>query len=114
LTVATLAPRPNYTFNPANFPDSPRAQEIGRKLILPPGPNNPVGVYWVSLSQPGYGIHGTPKPATIGNMESRGCFRLCNWDAYTLGRAVRVGTPVRIDPSPAVPAENHGEVNREL
>lgn len=99
LSVVTVAPNPNYTFDPDNFPESPRAQAIGRRLILPPGPNNPVGVFWISLSQPGYGVHGTPRPATIGNMESHGCFRLCNWDARTLGAAIKVGLPVRIDVS---------------
>jgi len=99
LSIVAIAPRPNYTFNPANFPDSPRAQAIGRKLIINPGPNNPVGVFWISLSLPGYGIHGTPKPATIGNMESRGCFRLCNWDAHTLGYSVKPGIPVLIKTS---------------
>lgn len=100
LTVANVAPRPNYTFDPANFPESARAREIGHKLILPPGPRNPVGVYWISLSQPGFGIHGTPRPETIGNMESHGCFRLCNWDARTLGRAVTLGLPVFLDTPP--------------
>ena len=97
LKVVNVAPHPNYTFDPINFPESARAREIGRKLILPPGPRNPVGVYWVSLSQPGYGIHGTPHPETIGNMESHGCFRLCNWDAHTLGQGVMLGLPVLLD-----------------
>ena len=100
LKVSNVAPHPNYTVDPANFPESARAQEIGRKLILPPGPRNPVGVYWVSLSQPGYGIHGTPHPETIGNMESHGCFRLCNWDARTLGQVAFLGLPVRLDSPP--------------
>ncbi len=98
LAITVLAPRPNYTFDPENYKDNPRAQEIGRRLILPPGPRNPVGVFWMSLSRPGYGIHGTPKPETIGNMESLGCFRLCNWDAQTLGNAAYVGLPVRLFP----------------
>jgi lipoprotein-anchoring transpeptidase ErfK/SrfK len=97
-----VAPHPNYTFDPANFPESARAQEIGRKLILPPGPRNPVGVYWVSLSLPGYGIHGTPHPETIGNMESHGCFRLCNWDAQALGESLILGTPVYLDAPPRI------------
>lgn len=102
LQVVNVAPHPNYTFDPANFPESARAQAIGHKLILPPGPRNPVGVYWVSLSQPGYGIHGTPHPETIGNMESHGCFRLCNWDAHTLGQAMFLGTPVYLDSPPRI------------
>lgn len=96
LRVANVAPNPNYTFDPGNFPESARAQAIGHKLILPPGPNNPVGMFWISLNQPGYGVHGTPHPATIGNMESHGCFRLCNWDARSLGDVVTIGIPVRI------------------
>jgi lipoprotein-anchoring transpeptidase ErfK/SrfK len=102
LRVANVAPHPNYTFDPANFPESARAQQIGRKLILPPGPRNPVGVYWISLSQPGYGMHGTPHPETIGNMESHGCFRLCNWDAHTLGQGMFLGLPVRLDIPPVI------------
>ncbi len=102
LKVVNVAPHPNYTFDPANFPESARAQEIGRKLILPPGPRNPVGVYWISLSQPGYGMHGTPHPETIGNMESHGCFRLCNWDAHTLGQSMFLGLPVRLDAPPRI------------
>jgi len=100
LKVSNVAPHPNYTFDPDNFPESARAQAIGHKLILPPGPRNPVGVYWVSLSQPGYGIHGTPHPETIGNMESHGCFRLCNWDARTLGQVAFLGLPVRLNAPP--------------
>lgn len=105
LRVASFAPNPNYTFDPANFPESARAQEIGRKLILPPGPRNPVGVYWLGLSTPGFGVHGTPRPETIGRRESHGCFRLTNWDITTLSAMVRAGTPVRITglQSPASP-----------
>ena len=102
LKVSNVAPHPNYTFDPANFPESARAQQIGHKLILPPGPRNPVGICWVSLSQPGYGIHGTPHPESIGNMESHGCFRLCNWDAHTLGLAVTLGLPVVLDKPPRI------------
>jgi lipoprotein-anchoring transpeptidase ErfK/SrfK len=94
--VVAFAPDPVYVFDPANFPESARAQEIGRKLILPPGPNNPVGVYWLSLSRPGFGIHGTPQPETIGRPESHGCFRLTNWDIVALARLVAAGTPVRV------------------
>jgi len=98
LHVTTVAKDPNYTFNPAVFPESPEAQAIGRKLILPPGPNNPVGVAWIGLDRPGYGIHGTPLPEQVGRTESHGCFRLANWNADYLRQLVRVGTPVSIEP----------------
>ncbi len=96
LHVAVVAPNPNYTFDPEVFPESPEAQKIGRKLILPPGPNNPVGVAWIGLDRPGYGIHGTPSPEQVGRTESHGCFRLANWNAEYLLKLVAVGTPVRV------------------
>ena len=47
-----------------------------RKLTVAPGPNNPVGLVWVDLTAPSYGIHGTPAPEDIGKTESHGCIRL--------------------------------------
>ncbi len=96
LHVAVVAPNPNYTFDPDVFPESPEAQNLGRKLILPPGPNNPVGVAWIGLDRPGYGIHGTPSPEQVGRTESHGCFRLANWNAEYLLKLVTVGMPVRV------------------
>ncbi len=98
LHVAVVLPHPNYTFDPAVFPESEEAQEIGRKLILPPGPNNPVGVAWIGLDLQGYGIHGTPSPEQVGRTESHGCFRLANWDAELLLSLAWVGLPVYVDP----------------
>jgi lipoprotein-anchoring transpeptidase ErfK/SrfK len=98
LHISAIAPNPNYTFDPAVFPESEEAQQLGRKLILQPGPNNPVGTVWLSLDKPGYGIHGTPKPEEVGRTESHGCFRLANWNAEYLLKLVTVGTPVFVDP----------------
>jgi lipoprotein-anchoring transpeptidase ErfK/SrfK len=98
LHVAVIAPNPNYTFDPAVFPESPEAQAIGHKLILPPGPNNPVGVAWIGLDKPGYGMHGTPAPEQVGRTESHGCFRLANWDAEYLLKLAWVGLPVEVVP----------------
>jgi hypothetical protein len=96
LLTAAFAPDPVYVFSPANYPESARAQEIGRKLILPPGPNSPVGVFWIGLNAPGFGMHGTRRPETIGSRESHGCFRLTNWDVVALARMLRTGVPVRV------------------
>ena len=98
LHVAVIAPNPNYTFDPDVFPESAEARELKRKLILPPGPNNPVGVAWIGLDRPGYGIHGTPSPEQVGRTESHGCFRLANWNAEYLVRLVWVGMPVYVEP----------------
>ena len=98
LFVAKAAANPNYLFDPAVFTESPEAQQIGRKLMIPPGPNNPVGTAWIGLDKPGYGIHGTPKPEQIGRTESHGCFRLANWNANHLLQLVWAGMPVIIMP----------------
>src|SRR5262249_5326305 len=47
LHVAVIAPNPNYTFDPQIFPESQEARQLKTKLVLPPGPNNPVGVAWI-------------------------------------------------------------------
>ena len=98
LHVAAIAPNPNYTFDPDVFPESAEARQLNRKLILPPGPNNPVGTAWISLDKPGYGMHGTPNPEQVGRTESHGCFRLANWNAEYLVKLVWVGMPVYIEP----------------
>jgi lipoprotein-anchoring transpeptidase ErfK/SrfK len=98
LRVTVAIPDPNYTFDPVVFPESAEGKTLGRKLILPPGPNNPVGRVWIGLDRPGYGIHGTPDPEKVGRTESHGCFRLANWDALTLLKMVRVGMIVVVDP----------------
>lgn len=98
LHVAVIAPNPNYTFDPDVFPESEEGRRLNRKLILPPGPNNPVGVAWIGLDKPGYGIHGTPNPEQVGRTESHGCFRLANWNAEYLLKLVWIGMPVFVEP----------------
>ncbi|HEX5221881.1 MAG TPA: L,D-transpeptidase [Verrucomicrobiae bacterium] len=98
LHVTAIAPNPDYTFNPEVFPESEEARQMTSKLILPPGPNNPVGTAWISLDRPGYGMHGTPNPEQVGRTESHGCFRLANWNADHLLKLVSVGMPVFVEP----------------
>ena len=94
LKVVTKIPHPNYTYTPDFVPKGKKAS----KYVLMDGPNNPVGVAWIGLSLPTYGIHGTPYPETVGNAESHGCFRLANWNVARLYAMVRVGTRVIIEP----------------
>lgn len=91
-TVSSVAFEPNYTFKPEMWPE---VRNVDRVLTIPPGPRNPVGLCWIGLDRPGYGIHGTPKPELIGKTGSHGCFRLTNWDAVRLGKRVRIGMGVR-------------------
>jgi lipoprotein-anchoring transpeptidase ErfK/SrfK len=68
-----------------------------KKLTVQPGPNNPVGVVWIDLTAPSYGIHGTPAPEDISKTQSHGCIRLTNWDAVDLAAMTRPGTSVRFE-----------------
>ncbi len=98
LRVVVWAENPDYTFDPDLFAADPESAAIGKRLRIPPGPNNPVGIAWIGLDRPGYGIHGTPAPEEISLTESHGCFRLTNWDARQLVHAVRKDLPVAILP----------------
>ena len=94
LKIVTAIENPNYTYVP-DF--TPKGKKVS-KLILPDGPRCPVGVAWLGLSLPTYGIHGTPQPESIGSAESHGCFRLSNWNAARLFALCKPGTPVLIEP----------------
>ena len=63
-------------------------------FMLPPGPNGPVGVVWMGLSKPSYGIHGSPVPEGISRQASHGCVRLTNWDVLEVYANVDTGTKV--------------------
>ena len=65
--------------------------------LLPPGPNNPVGVIWIALDKEGVGIHGTDDPDSIGRSASHGCIRLANWDVVKLAAMVKPGVPVVVE-----------------
>ena len=63
---------------------------------IPPGPDNPLGKYWIGLSFKGYGIHGTNAPWGVGRLVSHGCIRLYPEDIAILFKTVPVKTPVEI------------------
>jgi len=85
---------PTFHYNPDLFWD---AETSDKKAKIPAGPNNPVGVVWIDLSKPHYGIHGTPEPSTIGKTTSHGCIRLTNWDATELAKVVTPGMPAILE-----------------
>ncbi|MGJ4907545.1 L,D-transpeptidase family protein [Bradyrhizobium sp. HKCCYLS2033] len=74
---------PNYRYNPDyEF----KGVKSRKPFTIKPGPNSPVGAYWIGLSVGnGYGIHGTAEPSKVGKSESHGCVRLTNWDVRFLG-----------------------------
>src|SRR5688572_3138697 len=90
-TVTAVARNPSFNYNPDLFWD---ADPKHAKAKVPPGPNGPVGVVWIDINKPHYGIHGTPEPGTVGHTQSHGCVRLTNWDALKLAAIVGKGTKV--------------------
>ncbi|MGL4094398.1 L,D-transpeptidase family protein [Agrobacterium cavarae] len=89
--VKGVARMPTYTYNPKiNF-----QQGNNREILkLPSGANGPVGTVWIDLTEPTYGIHGTPEPELIGKVGSHGCVRLTNWDVEELAGMVKPGVVV--------------------
>jgi len=89
--VTRITPDPYWHYQPrllARVPDDrPEAR-------IPKGPNNRVGIVWMALSAPHYGIHGTDHPERIGYTSSAGCVRLTNWDARRLSKSIRPGVSV--------------------
>ncbi len=99
LKVTSSDAHPNYRYNPDYKFKGVKSKQ---PFTVKPGPNNPVGSYWIGLSAEGYGIHGTPDPSKVSKSESHGCVRLTNWDVNFLGRNTKKGIPVTfIDQSSA-------------
>jgi lipoprotein-anchoring transpeptidase ErfK/SrfK len=74
-----------------------RGVRTNQFFMLPPGPNNPVGVAWCALNRPGIGIHGTNAPESIGGAVSHGCMRVANWDVIRLTKLISPGISVVIE-----------------
>jgi lipoprotein-anchoring transpeptidase ErfK/SrfK len=88
-TITVVEQNPHFFWDPVHLW---QADPNEAKSVLPPGPNNPVGVVWIGLSKKHTGIHGTPDSGRVRHGESDGCIRLTNWDAEDLSRMVRRGT----------------------
>jgi lipoprotein-anchoring transpeptidase ErfK/SrfK len=101
--VRRVVKDPTYRYDPKfQF----KGARIDRELTIAPGPNNPVGLVWIDLTKPTYGIHGTSHPEEIGKTGSHGCVRLTNWDALDLAKRIRKGTPVAfLDQTQAVSSQ---------
>lgn len=90
--IERIVKNPTYHYDPEkNFQQGRNT----RRLVLPRGPNNPVGTVWIGLSKPTFGIHGTPEPSQVSKTSSHGCVRLTNWDAEELAELAKPGVRVR-------------------
>ncbi|MBY3134713.1 L,D-transpeptidase family protein [Rhizobium laguerreae] len=89
--VKGVARMPVYRYDPKrNF----KQGKNDKVLTIPKGPNGPVGTVWIDLTEPTYGIHGTPEPKLIDKVGSHGCVRLTNWDVEELAGMVKPGVMV--------------------
>ena len=91
LKVVSADANPNYRYNPDYKFKGVKSKEA---FTIKPGPNNPVGTYWIGLSQGSYGIHGTSDPSRVSKSESHGCVRLTNWDVARLAQSLKKGVAV--------------------
>ncbi len=81
-------------------PETSRKENPELPLYVKPGPDNPLGGYWLQLSIDTYGIHGTNRPYGIGRNVSQGCIRLYPEDIKDLYSYVKPGTVVKIIDEP--------------
>jgi L,D-transpeptidase ErfK/SrfK len=87
-------------------PESVRREHAadGRPLpkVVPPGPDNPLGLYAMRLGIPGgaYLIHGTNQPAGVGMQVTHGCIRMYPEDIEEFFKLVPVNTQVRMIDQP--------------
>ena len=97
--IAVKTPNPGWTPPQSILREH---AEAGDPLpaYVPPGPDNPLGPYKLTLSLPGYLIHGSNKNFGIGTRVSHGCFRMLNHNVLELADLVAVGTKVRIIDEP--------------
>jgi len=87
--IATKTVRPTWY-----VPESLQAK-YGTKVV-PPGPENPLGDYWMGLGRTSYGIHGTNFPWAVGRLVTHGCIRLYPEDMERFFPMIEKGTPVEI------------------
>lgn len=89
--VTRIVHNPQFHYDPKLYHEVPDSDPDAQ---LKPGPNSPVGVVWMALSKPHYGMHGNPDPDSIGYASSHGCVRLTNWDAEEVSHRISEGVEV--------------------
>lgn len=95
-TTVNMARTPKGTYKVTSRVIKPtyNSDFSSKKGLIAPGPNNPVGLVWIGISKPSFGIHGSPQPEKISQQTSAGCVRLTNWDALGLYGVIQDGAEV--------------------
>jgi L,D-transpeptidase ErfK/SrfK len=116
--VVQLRKNPTWTV-PISIQEEMRRESAAVLTKVPPGPDNPLGKYWIGLSLPGYGIHGTNAPSSVYDFRSHGCIRLQPGNVEKLFPEIKIGMDGRIIYAPVLLAiQENGriylEVNRDV
>lgn len=90
------AKTPVGTFKIIDKIPQPAWHKPGGKAIPYGNPENLLGTHWLALDLPGYGLHGTWEPDSIGKQSSAGCVRMLNADIEELYTILPKGTLVTI------------------
>ncbi|MFO7765291.1 MAG: L,D-transpeptidase family protein [Pelovirga sp.] len=106
--VINLIAGPNWT-PPANT----RTERPELPAVVPPGPENPLGDYWIGLSADNIGLHGTNRPYGIGRQVSSGCIRLYPEHIHVLFHRAHIGMPVTIIDQPIKLGQKDGHLYLE-
>jgi len=93
--ILNKAQNPTWTVPPSIQAEM---EDMGKEVLekVPPGPQNPLGKYWMGTSAPGVGIHATNRPWSVGHFVSHGCIRMLPGEIAQLFPQVETGTPVKI------------------
>jgi L,D-transpeptidase ErfK/SrfK len=88
-TVIQMREDPTWRV-PASIQQEEEAE--GKEVVdeIEPGPNNPLGRYWIGLSFPIIGIHGTNHPISVYSYRTHGCVRLHPDDIAALFKTVEL------------------------
>lgn len=103
---------------PLSIQDEMREAGLPVKSIVQPGPDNPLGKYWLGLTPSAIGIHGTIAPASVYHFQSHGCIRLHPDDIEVLFQQIALETTCQIIYVPMLLTQVDGrvylEVNRDI
>ena len=94
-TIVGKTPNPAW-YPPKSIREEHAAEGDPLPMVVPAGPDNPLGPFKFNLGTTGYLIHGSNKKFGIGMRVSHGCFRMLNNNVLELAKMAPVGTTVRI------------------
>jgi L,D-transpeptidase ErfK/SrfK len=101
--VATKEENPTWDV-PKSIQEEMRRNGKAVTEKVPPGPDNPLGKFWLGLNRSGVGIHGTNNADSIYRSTTHGCIRMHAGDIEDLFSKVAVKTPVNVIYQPVLMA----------